>query len=274
MEKESNDKVKLREQMRALWQERVECTRKLLISIATGPEGDVDSTIKRLRKNQDNIGDTLKSYLEKYLFCWDNIPGTDSAILSDFLFQSFGINWMKTAEVSIGKEDNDKTIIIRSSNNSVYISLNDERTRATLIMDIGGNPHEFNFNARSENGLLNIYLDNIENRNMLTTLLKNNISMSKTFIKAKKAGDTSMDLDAQEALKDNATSTAAFLSGLNTNWSHKCLETLLLGYISLLKEETIAYIGTNSDADIAAHEKIQNQANKIADALIDGTVKG
>ncbi len=271
MEKESNDNVKLREQMRALWQERVECTRKLLISIAT--EGDVDSTIKRLRKNQDNIGDTLKPHLNKYLFCWDKIQDGDSEILKDFLFQSFGINWIKTAEVVVtSKEDNDKTIVVKSHPNYVYISLNDERTNATLVIDIGGTPHEFHFNARSENGLLNIYLDNTENRNMLTTLLKNNISMSKTFIKAKKAGNTSMDLDAQEALKDNATSTAAFLSGLNTNWSHKSLETLLLGYISLLKEETIASLDKDSDANLVAHEKIQNQANKIADALINGCI--
>jgi len=105
---------------------------------------------------------------------------------------------------------------------------------------------------------------------MLTTLLKNNISMSKTFIKAKKAGDTSMDLDAQDALKENAVSTAAFLSGLNPKWSHKLLETMLLNYISTLKEETIDYINKNSDADLAAHEKMQEQGNKIADALTDG----
>lgn len=270
MEKESNDNVKLREQMRALWQERVECTRKLLISIVTGPEGDVNSTIKRLRKNQDNIGDTLKPYLNKYIFCWDKIQDGDSAELTEFLFQSFGINWIKSAEVIVSsKENNDKTIVVKSHPNYVYITLNDERTKVTLVIDICDKPHEFYFSAKADNGLLNIYLDNTENRNMLTTLLKNNISMSKTFIKAKKAEDTSMDLDAQEALKDNATSTAAFLSGLNTNWSHKSLETLLLGYISLLKEETIDYIDVNHDAFLVAHEKIQNQANKIADALID-----
>ena len=97
--------------------------------------------------------------------------------------------------------------------------------------------------------------------------------MSKTFINANNAGNTSMSLDAQEGLKDNAVSTAAFLSGLNPNWSHKLLETMLLNYISLLIEETIAYINKNSDADLAAYDKIQKHADKIADALIDGCVK-
>ena len=276
MEKESIEEIKLREQMRTLWQDRVIWTRMLLVSIAAGLEGDVDNIIKRLRKNQDDLGDALKPYLEKYLFCWDNIPGddSDSAILTEFLFQSFGINWIKTtAVVTISKEDNDNTIVVKSDNNSVSIRLNDERTRATLELDIGGRPHEFKFNARSENGKLNIYLDNSENRNMLTTLLKSNITMSKNFIKARKAGDTSMGLDAEEGLKTNAVSIAAFLSGLNPNWSHKLLKTMLLDCISLLREETIAHLNKNSDADLAAHEKIQKHAMKIADALIDGIMK-
>ena len=333
MEKESTGEVKLREQMRTLWQDRVIWTRMLLVSITAGLEGDVDNIIKRLRKNQDDIGDALKPYLEKYLFCWDYIPGDDSAILSEFLFQSFGINWVNYSPlkglellstsrrmvsqhmpeqerenvvgsalrktlfqgqpvsqkddmntdiviatipadvVTISKEDNDKTIVVKSDNNSVYIRLNNERTRATLELDISGKPHEFKFNAKAENGRLNLYLDNSENRNMLTTLLKSNITMSKNSIKARKAGDTSMGLDAEEGLKTNAVSIAAFLSGLNPNWSHKLLETMLLDCISLLREETIAHLNKNSDTDLAAHEKIQKHALKIADALTDGIVK-
>ena len=274
MEKESIEEIKLREQMRTLWQDRVMWTRMLLTSITAGLEGDVDNIIKRLRKNQDDIGDALKPYLEKYLFCWDNIPGDDSAVLSEFLFQSFGINWIETAGVvATGKEDNDKIIVVKSDTNSVSIRLNDERTRATLELDISGKPHEFKFNAKAENGKLNIYLDNSENRNMLTTLLKSNITMSKNYIKARKAGDTSMGLDAEEGLKTNAVSIAAFLSGLNPNWSHKLLETMLLDYISLLREETISHLNKNSDTDLAAHEKIQKHALKIADALTDGIVK-
>ena len=335
MEKESTEEIKLREQMRTLWQDRVMWTRMLLTSITAGLDGEVDNIIKRLRKNQDDIGDALKPYLEKYLFCWDNIPGDDSAILSEFLFQSFGINWVNYSPpkglellstfpegngchnangnrkgdivvgsalrkplfqgqpvsqkddmntdiviatipadvVTISKEDNDKTIVVKSYPNSVYIRLNNERTRATLELDIGGRPHEFKFNAKAENGRLNIYLDNSENRNMLTTLLKSNITMSKNFIKARKAGDTSMGLDAEEGLKTNAVSIAAFLSGLNPNWSHKLLETMLLDCISLLREETISHLNKNSDTDLAAHEKIQKHALKIADALTDGIVK-
>lgn len=278
MDKVSTEKVKLREQMRTLWQDRVMCTRMLLVSIAGGHDRDADNILKRLGKNQDDIGDALKPYLEKYLFCWDNIPGDDTPILSEFLFKSFGINWIKTAGVvTIDKEDNDKTIVVKSYPNSVSVSLNDERTRATLVIDISGKPHEFNFDAKAQNGRLNIYLDNRENRNMLITLLKNNITMSKNLIKARKAEDASMDLDVQEGLKDNAVSTAAFLSGLNPKWSHKLLETMLLDYIRLLKEETIVHLNTledkNSDADLAAHEKIQKQAIKIADALTDGCLK-
>ena len=275
MEKGSTEEIKLREQMRTLWQDRVMWTRMLMISITAGLDGEVDNIHKILRKNQDDIGDALKPYLEKYLFCWDNIPGDDSALLSEFLFQSFGINWIKTAGVvtTLSSSPDKNTIVVKSNNNSVSIRLNDERTRATMELDISGKPHEFKFNATTENGRLNIYLDNSESRNMLTTLLKNNITMSKNFIKAKKAGDTSMDLDAEESLKANAISTAAFLSGLNPNWSHKVLETMLLDYINLLREETIAHLNKNSDTDLAAHEKIQKHALIIADALTAGFVK-
>lgn len=274
MEKESIEEIKLREQMRTLWQDRVMWTRMLLTSITAGLDGEVDDILTRLRKNQDDLGDALKPYLEKYLFCWDNVPGDDSVILTEFLFQSFGINWIKTVDVvSIGKEDNNNTIVVNSHNNSVSIRLNDERTKASLVLNIGGKPHVFKFNARADNGKLNIYLDNSENRNMLITLLKSNITMSKNFIKARKAGDTSMSLDAEEGMKTNAVSIAAFLSGLNPVWSHTLLETMLLDYISLLREETISHLNKNSDTDIAAHEKLQKHAIKIADALTDGIVK-
>ena len=275
MEKGSTEEIKLKEQMRTLWQDRVMWTRMLLVSIGAGLEGDVDNILKRLRKNQDDIGDALKPYLEKYLFCWDNVPGNDSAILSEFLFQSFGINWIKTAGVvtTLSSLPDKNTIVVKSDNNSVSIRLNDERTMATLELDIGGKPHEFKFNAKAENGKLNIYLDNSENRNMLTTLLKNNITMSKNFINAKKVGDISMCLDAEEGLKANAVSIAAFLNGLNPNWSHKVLETMLLDYINPLKEETIAHLNKNSDADLVAHEKIQKHALNIADALTGAIVK-
>jgi len=274
MEKGSTEEIKLREQMRTLWQDRVMRTRMLLVSIAAGLEGDADNIIKRLRKNQEDIGDALKPYLNKYLFCWDNIPGDDSAILSDFLFQSFGINWIKAAEgVVTGKEDNDKTIVVKSDNNSISIRLNDERTMATLVLDIGGRPHEFKFNARAENGKLNIYLDNSENRNMLTTLLKTNITMSKNFIIARTAGNTSMGLGAEDGLKTNAVSIDAFLNGLNPDWSHKLLETLLLDYFSLLRAETSSHLNKNSDDELIEHETLQRHALKIADALTDGIVK-
>jgi hypothetical protein len=274
MDKVSTEKDKLREQMRTLWQDRVKCTRELLVSIAAGLEGDAENIFKRLRKNQEDIGDALKPYLNKYLFCWDNIPGSDSAILSDFLFQSFGINWIKASEVVVtGKEDNDKTVVVKSHSNSVSIRLNDERTMATMVLDISGRPHEFKFNARAENAKLNIYLDNNENRNMLTTLLKTNITMSKNFIIARTAGNTSMGLEAEDGLKTNAVSIDAFLNGLNPDWSHKLLETLLLDYFSLLRAETSSHLNKNSDDELIEHETLQRHALKIADALTDGIVK-
>ncbi len=270
MQTENNTHENLRERMRTLWQDRAVWTRMLLISVASGLEGDVDSILKRLRKNQDEIGDALAPYLEKYLFCWDNIPGSDTGIFSEFLIRSFGADWIRTAPVQVTKTEDGKTIAISSSDKSISFGLDDGRTKAIMTIDISGKPHEFKFTVKHENGRLNIYMDNNENRNMLTALLKNNITMTKNLFKAKKSGDTSIDLDVEEALKENAVSTASFLCGLNPNWTHKQLETMLAENISFIREETIHHLHKNNEADLLAYEKLQKHALMIADVLTDG----
>ena len=270
METGSKEENMLRDQMRTLWQDRVMLTRMMLVSIAEDHDGDLENIVKRLRRNQDDIGNVLKPYLEKYLFSWDDVPDNPGELL-EFLFVNFGANWIKTFEfVNVKKSEDGNRITVSSESATLNLRLNDEKNKAILVIDIGGRPHEFKFNARNENGRLNIYLDCVDNMNVLTTILKNSITISKNFLIAKKKEDIAKDLEAIEALKDNAISTAALLSGLKPAWSHKQLEPLLLDYINFLREETIARLNTDNDADLAAHEKLQKQAILIADKLVDG----
>lgn len=271
MDKGALEEVNLRQNMETLWQDRAMWTRMMMVSIATNP-GEVDNILKRLRKNQDDIGDALKPYLEKYLFCWDDIPGKDTELV-EFLFKDFSVNWIKADNVKAGKDEMGNAIKLSSEKNILEIRLNDDRTKAILELDLGGKPYEFKFQAKAENGKLNIYRDNIESRNVLVTILKNNITMSKNLIKARISGDIGMALDAEEALKDNAVSIAGFLCGFNSNWSHKNLEPMLFGYIMSLNDEIVAYMSKNNDADKEASDKIQKHALNIADALVDGVVK-
>lgn len=108
-----------------------------------------------------------------------------------------------------------------------------------------------------------------DNRNMLTIMLKNSITISKNLIKAKKTGDAGMDIDADEALKANIVSMASFLSTLNPNWTYEPLQKMLLEYLNLIKEGTIAYLNKKYDDDLAVYEQNQRLALKIADKLTD-----
>lgn len=272
MEPQTIEEINLRTQLRTLWQDRAMWTRMLIISVTTtGLEKEADYLLKRLRKNQVDIGEALKPYLEKYLFCWDDIPGKDSQKLQEYVSVNYGANWLRTSEtVSITKEDG--AIVISSGNTSIILKLNNERTEVVLEMDISGKTHEFKFQARDENGRLNIYFDINESAKVLTSILISNITITNNLIKAKKSGDINKELDAEEALKENATSFAAYLCGFNPNQSYKSLEKMLVDYNRLIKEVIIARLNNNSDADPASYEKLLELAPKIADALVDSSV--
>lgn len=87
-----------------------------------------------------------------YLFSWNKIPGNDSYRLTEFLKQHFGLDWVETAKIE--KIDSDNTIKICTEKNFLSISINDKKTKVNLKID-GDRTDEFN--ARIENGELNIY---------------------------------------------------------------------------------------------------------------------
>lgn len=75
---------------------------------------------------------------EKYLFCWDEIPGNDNEILKRFLTKNFNVKWVKKAKI----EKNDNNMVIKiftknifTENKSLSLKLNDEKTTAILTID-------------------------------------------------------------------------------------------------------------------------------------------
>jgi phage tail-like protein len=86
------------------------------------------------------------------LFSWDNVPGTDSVKLIEFLKKNFCIDWIKAVEIE--KTDDNKTIRVFTQNNSISLKLNDEKTIVTLKID---DNRADEFIAKIENGKLNIY---------------------------------------------------------------------------------------------------------------------
>lgn len=256
-----------------LWHEQAAWTRMLLVSILSGSE-DVNSILAKLGRNQEDIGDALKPYLSKFVFCWDDVPGNDTEKIKEFLIQNFGVNWIKGPNVvSVNKAEDGKAVRIASGDNLLSVNLNDEMTKAGITIEVGSKSFDFSFNVKKENGKTNVYLDNSENRNMLTAMLKSNVTITKNLIQSVKAGDTGRSLDAEEALKANGISIASFLYGLNPAWSYKPLSTLFENSIKLTKEEAVARMNKNYDAGIAAYGKAVECALKIADALTEGATK-
>jgi formylglycine-generating enzyme required for sulfatase activity len=94
---------------------------------------------------------------ERYLFCWENVPGNDSGRLIEFLMQNFNIEWIKAAKIN--KNDDDKTIRITNDTNFLSLTLNNEKNNVNLEIDDGRTDK---FIVKKENGELNIYSESIK----------------------------------------------------------------------------------------------------------------
>lgn len=98
--------------------------------------------------------------LDEYLFSWEEIPGLDNVKLTDFLKLNYGVDWVKTAKIE--KTNNDKTIMITYRKHFISLNLNNENTELNLKIDTDKTD---NFNVKTENGKLEIYLNYIVNPN-------------------------------------------------------------------------------------------------------------
>ena len=79
---------------------------------------------------------------DKYLFCWDNVPGNDDHILKKFLIQNFNLRWVKYSRIE--KIDNDMTIKLSTGSifkKSLSLTLNNEKT--TVILTANNITDEF-----------------------------------------------------------------------------------------------------------------------------------
>ena len=93
---------------------------------------------------------------ERYLFSWDNIPGSDIEELIVFFKEGFDINWAKNANVR--KSDDGKSIRISKDENSAEITIDDEEKNATIKIS-DGTTH--NWKVKKENDKLEIFGERI-----------------------------------------------------------------------------------------------------------------
>ena len=107
----------------------------------------------------------------------------------------------------------------------------------------------------------------------LTTLLKDHITIAVDLVGAAKAGNKAKLSDADARWKANAGEIATFLSSANPNWSQQALVDMLNEHLSLTTQEATARLEKRWADDLAAFDKIFDQALHMADALTDGIVK-
>ncbi|VVB91604.1 Baseplate J-like protein [uncultured archaeon] len=132
---------------------RVETTDgKITFSLAEKlPEEEIDTLNVVGFKEGDSI---ILSHYDKFLFCWEEIPGNDSLKFIDFLKQNYSIDWVKTGKIE--KIDNLRTIRISAEKNYLTLNLDNYETKVTMIIDDGRTDE---YSVKLKNDKLNIYKD-------------------------------------------------------------------------------------------------------------------
>lgn len=111
------------------------------------------------QQNQvEAIREAVNKLKEQYLFCWDEVPGTDGAKFIEFLKENYDVDWARTENIE--KTDDGKVINVSSENNSFSLRLNNEKTKAILTID---DERTDRLTAKIDNGRLNIYKKSITN---------------------------------------------------------------------------------------------------------------
>ena len=108
----------------------------------------------------------------------------------------------------------------------------------------------------------------------LTDLLKQHIMIAVDIIDAAKKGEDSRFKSANEKWDRNAEEIAALLSSANpANWPQADVTDLLMQHLNLTRNEVVARLQKNHDADIEAFDQILTEILTVADVLSTGIVK-
>jgi hypothetical protein len=107
----------------------------------------------------------------------------------------------------------------------------------------------------------------------LGSLLTDHITVATEVIDAAQAGDTAAKDDAAARWQANADSIGAFLSGANPDhWPLADAQGMLREHLDLTTAEVVAHLEKDWDADVAAYDRVHEQALRMADMLSAGIV--
>ena len=106
----------------------------------------------------------------------------------------------------------------------------------------------------------------------LTALLKEHILIAVDLVAAAKSGDQAAFATHDARWTRNIETIASFLAGANPNWPVADVTDLLALHLKLTKDEAVARLSGDWDADVAAFDDIFNEILVVADTLHDGLV--
>ena len=115
-------------------------------------EGLVGTTISAV----SGLKDVIVEY--RYLFSWNNVPGTDNERLLRYLITYHDIDWVKSAEIR--KSDDDKTIYIFKDGNSAEITI-DEAGEMVILKINDDRIHDLEVKKENYN-IYKVYKGNME----------------------------------------------------------------------------------------------------------------
>lgn len=104
----------------------------------------------------------------------------------------------------------------------------------------------------------------------LTDLLKQHIMIAVDLVAAAKAGDDGAFATHDERWTANIGEIASFLAGANPNWPEKDVRDLLALHLKLTKDEAVARLNSDWEADVKAFDDIFTEIMVVADTLHDG----
>lgn len=107
----------------------------------------------------------------------------------------------------------------------------------------------------------------------LAELLEEHTLIGVTMLQAARKADPQAFEDSVERWYSNADEIAEFFQETNQeNWPLRKTQPMIRAYLDLTLEEALARWNGDIAASDAAHDKVQNQALKIADMLSEGLI--
>jgi hypothetical protein len=107
----------------------------------------------------------------------------------------------------------------------------------------------------------------------LTSLLREHILIAADVLVAAKTGNADALADAQQRWYANAHDIAVFLSTADPkHWPLEEMDQMMKDHLDATTAEAVARLQSDWSADVAAYDKVHNQALEMADMLSNGII--